>query len=169
MRENPQEDTLIQWSEEYSVEVLTMDAHHQKLISLINQLYAALKRGEATTVTQAILKQVIAYTQYHFRAEEEVMAQMNYSGLAAQKKAHAEFLGVVAAARDRWVAGDNTVPEEMLATLKRWLVQHITGMDKQYAPSRVRPAGEAKASAGPSRVRQLTAPGEARGRAARKI
>ena len=169
VRENPQEDTLIQWSEEYSVEVLTMDAHHQKLISLINQLYAALKRGEATTVTQAILKQVIAYTQYHFRAEEEVMAQMNYSGLAAQKKAHAEFLGVVAAARDRWVAGDNTVPEEMLATLKRWLVQHITGMDKQYAPSRVRPAGEAKASAGPSRVRQLTAPGEARGRAARKI
>jgi methyl-accepting chemotaxis protein len=129
----PQDDSvLIHWSDKYSVGVLTMDAHHQKLIGFINQLYAALKREEGKAATQAILKQVIAYTQYHFKAEEEMMAKANYRGLAAQKKAHTEFLNVVAAARDQWAAGDNSVPEKLLKTLEQWLIQHITVMDKQY-------------------------------------
>ena len=129
----PHDGDLIQWEADYSVGVLTMDAHHQKLISLINQLSAALKRGDGKAATQAILKQLIAYTQYHFQAEEEMMAKVNYSGLAAQKKAHTDFLSVVAAARDRWEAGDNTVPKQLLTTLKQWLIHHITGMDKQYS------------------------------------
>jgi hemerythrin-like metal-binding protein len=138
------EGVLIAWKADYSVGVVMMDAHHQKLISLINQLYTALKRGEGTVVTLGILKQVIAYTQYHFQAEEELMAKVNFSGLAAQKKAHGDFLRVVASARDRWEAGDSTVPQELLATLKGWLVQHISGMDKQYSSCFVRNAAGAK-------------------------
>ena len=159
VREPKRDDVLISWSDDYSVGQLTMDAHHQKLISLINQLYTALKRGEGTTVTMGILKQVISYTQYHFQAEEELMAKVNFSGLEDQKKVHGDFLRVVASARDRWEAGDSAIPQELLTTLKGWLVQHITGMDKQYAPCFVRQAMGAKTAACPMRVGQPSGPG----------
>jgi methyl-accepting chemotaxis protein len=150
-RNAKQGDALINWSDDYSVGQVTMDAHHQRLISLINQLYTALKEGQGNDVTMGILKQVIAYTRYHFKAEEELMAKVKFSGLEAQKKVHGDFLRVVASARDRWEAGDASVPQELLTTLKGWLVQHITGMDKQYAPCFVRQAIGAKGAC-PARV-----------------
>jgi hemerythrin-like metal-binding protein len=106
-----------------------------------------------------ILKQVIAYTQYHFKAEEELMAKVNFGGLEAQKKVHGEFLRVVAEAKERWEAGDASVPQELLTTLKGWLVQHISGMDKQYAPCFVRQAMGAKNAACPMRVGPAAGPG----------
>jgi hemerythrin-like metal-binding protein len=145
------EAEFIPWKEEYSVGVVTMDAHHQKLISLINRLHAALKQGSGTAVAQGLLKEVMAYTQYHFQAEEALMAKVNFDGLAAQQKVHADFLRVVTAARDRWQDGDASVPRELLATLESWLVQHITGMDKQYGPCIVRHLAGAKDTACPLR------------------
>ena len=141
----------IPWKEDYSVGVLTMDAHHQKLISLINRLHAALKQGAGTAVAQGILKELMAYTQYHFQAEEELMAKVNFNGLAAQQQVHGDFLRVVTAARDRWQGGDASVPQELLMTLENWLVQHITGMDKQYGPCVIRHLAGAKDTACPLR------------------
>jgi hypothetical protein len=43
--------------------------------------------------------------------------------------------------------------------LKGWLVQHITGMDKQYAPCFVRQAAGAKNAACPMRVGDPSGPG----------
>jgi methyl-accepting chemotaxis protein len=153
------EDVLIPWKEDYSVGVLTMDSHHQRLISLINRLHASLKQGDGSAITQGILKELMAYTLYHFQAEEELMAKCNFAGLAAQKKVHGDFLRVVTSARDRWLAGDATVPRELLVTLENWLVQHITGMDKQYGPCVIRHLAGAKDTACPLRTTALARAG----------
>ena len=152
---------FIPWKEEYSVGVVTMDAHHQKLLSLINRLHDALQKGENTTRTQAILKELIAYTEYHFEAEETLMAKIDFSGLAAQKKVHGDFLGVVASARDRWLAGDGSVPGELLKTLQGWLVQHIVGMDKHYTPCFLRHAAGARDTKCPLKQAALKGNGSA--------
>jgi hemerythrin-like metal-binding protein len=153
------EAVLIPWKEDYAVGVLAMDSHHQKLISLINRLHAALKQGAGTTVAQGILKELMAYTQYHFKAEEELMAKCNFGGLEAQQKVHGEFLRVVTAARDRWQAGDASVPRELLVTLEDWLVKHITNMDKQYGPCIIRHMAGAKDTACPLRTAALARAG----------
>ena len=136
-----------------------MDSHHQRLISLINRLHASLKQGDGTAITQGILKELMAYTLYHFQAEEELMAKCNFSGLAAQKKVHGDFLRMVTSARDRWLAGDATVPRELLVTLENWLVQHIPGMDKQYGPCVIRHLAGAKDTACPLRTAALARAG----------
>ena len=154
-----EEAVLIPWKETYSVGVLAMDSHHQKLISLINRLHSALKQGAGTTVAQGILKELMAYTQYHFKAEEELMGKCGFDGLESQKKVHEDFLRVVTAARDRWEAGDASVPRELLVTLESWLVKHITGMDKQYGPCIIRHLAGAKDTACPLRTGALARAG----------
>jgi hemerythrin len=44
VREPKRDDVLISWSDDYSVGQLTMDAHHQKLISLINHIGLSLNQ-----------------------------------------------------------------------------------------------------------------------------
>ena len=126
---------FIDWTEDYSVDVLSMDAHHKKLISMINRLHSALKNSESANAMQTIVRELISYTQYHFKAEEELMAKAGYSGLDTQKQAHTQFITSIVQARDRWMAGDGNVAQELLVTLKQWLIQHIMTMDKQYGPS----------------------------------
>jgi len=132
------------WKSEYSVGVASMDAHHQKLVKLINKLHASLKGGESETATKTVLKELVSYTQYHFKAEEELMARNNYADLDEHKKIHGDFLNAVSSARDRWEAGDSSVPQELLALLEKWLVGHITNVDKQYGICFARLAAGAK-------------------------
>ena len=123
---------LITWNDSYSVGVLTMDSHHKRLIDLINRFHAAIKSGEGIAQTGAILKEVATYTRFHFKAEEDLMRKANYSGFAAQEKAHNAFVRSIESAQERLLAGDSTVTQSLLDLLEKWLVQHIVTMDKQY-------------------------------------
>jgi methyl-accepting chemotaxis protein len=122
------------WRDSYSVGVVTMDVQHKQLIGLINKLHAAMKRKEGKIVTESILKELLQYTEYHFTAEEELMARAGYSGLAAQKEAHKILVAKAKDAQNRWLAGDITVTQDLLQILVNWLPAHIIKMDKEYGP-----------------------------------
>ncbi len=125
-------DVLIPWRNELSVGVLNMDSQHKQLIGLINSLYAALKRGEGSAATGNILRELVQYTKYHFTAEEKLMEQAHYAGLASQQEAHKKFVSKTMEAQQRWASGDSTVTKEVMDLLMNWLPQHIMKMDKQY-------------------------------------
>ncbi|MCC6490962.1 MAG: hemerythrin family protein, partial [Candidatus Hydrogenedentes bacterium] len=122
------------WNDRLSVGVASMDAHHKKLIQMINDLHAALRKKQGADVCHKLLKELSQYVKYHFDAEEELMEKANYPDLEAQRTAHRRFLEKVASMEKRWVAGDQTVPGEIMRLLQEWLVNHITKMDKDYGP-----------------------------------
>jgi methyl-accepting chemotaxis protein len=138
------------WKEEYSVGVVSMDAHHQKLVSLINRLDAAVKAGENEAAIRGIFKELVNYTQYHFKAEEDLMARIDYPTLPEHQKIHRDFLDAVSATHARWKSGDTAVPQELLRTLEQWLIQHITGVDKQYGAHYARHADDVPVLATPT-------------------
>ena len=125
---------LIPWRDEFSVGALSMDTQHKQLVALINRLHAALKRGEGSAATGEILKDLIRYTEYHFSAEEKLMEEVRFSGLDAQREAHAKLVARAADAQRRWAAGDGRVTQEVMDLVVNWLPQHIIKMDKQYGP-----------------------------------
>ena len=64
---------FVNWSDEMSVGVATMDSQHQRFFQLINQLYAAMKSGKGSGVLGTILAELAQYTEYHFSAEERLL------------------------------------------------------------------------------------------------
>ena len=63
---------LMVWDNSFSVNVKEIDAQHQKLIALINDLHDAMKTGKAKDVLGKILSDLTDYTVYHFGNEERL-------------------------------------------------------------------------------------------------
>jgi methyl-accepting chemotaxis protein len=125
---------VMPWRDEWATGVGAMDAQHRQLINLINRMHNSVKRGEGTAVTDAVIRELIQYTEYHFGAEEELMAKANYGGLPTQREAHTRFVQKAKEAQKRWANGDMSVTQELLDLMVNWLPQHILKLDKQYGP-----------------------------------
>jgi hemerythrin len=78
--------SLIQWKDDYSVNVKEIDAQHQQLVNMVNELHAAMREGKANQVLQDLLKKLIDNTGYHFSTEEKLMQTYNYPGYIYHKK-----------------------------------------------------------------------------------
>jgi diguanylate cyclase (GGDEF)-like protein/PAS domain S-box-containing protein/hemerythrin-like metal-binding protein len=115
---------------EHLLGVPEIDAQHQELMRLINKLNDAAKQARPTEVIAGLFDEIIAYTQFHFAAEEQLMEQNGYMGTEAHMREHRRLLGEVNYLRKKIIAG-----EELLALqyVKDWLLPHILGMDKPFA------------------------------------
>lgn len=123
------------WTPQFTVNHPTMDEHHQKIFKLVNQLHEGIFAKKAKEVLGEILNALIDYTELHFAEEELIMRQHNFSGYAQHKAAHEWLLAQVHEFERKYSAGDNTFTPEMFHFLvSDWLVKHILGMDKMYAP-----------------------------------
>ncbi len=123
---------LITWSEKYSVAVKDFDQQHQKLITLINDLHDAMKAGKAKSILEGILDELESYTEYHFKAEEDMMKKHAYPELENQKTQHAGFVTKIKEFQTQFKSGKTSVSLEISNFLRDWLINHINGTDKNY-------------------------------------
>lgn len=123
---------LLEWQPKFSVDVPEMDAQHQKLIGMINALHEAMSSGHGNDALGQVLDAMVAYTQVHFRAEERLLAEAAYPGLAGQKEAHGIFVEEVTALRADHHAGRAALSMKTMQFLKDWLTAHIMAEDKRY-------------------------------------
>jgi hemerythrin len=124
---------VITWSDKYSVQVPAMDEQHKRLINLINQLYDAMKAGEAQTVIKPILDSLASYTVTHFKAEEKALEQVKYPMLHEQKTEHELFVTKLNDMKKKAAVNHASLTFELVGFLKDWLINHIQGKDQKYS------------------------------------
>ena len=73
------------------------------------------------------------YTKQHFRDEEAYMQKINYPGLDAQKRAHANFVSELAKLKSEYEKSGGNILVILNANkmVVDWLTNHITSMDKK--------------------------------------
>lgn len=125
---------LIVWSNSYSVNIPSMDQEHQRLIDIINNLYAAMRSGRGKDAIGSILDELVDYTKTHFAHEERLMKDAGYEGYDEQKRSHEALISQVVEIQAKFKAG-TALSQEILSFLKNWLVKHIQGLDKRYGPA----------------------------------
>jgi hemerythrin len=89
--------------------------------------------GQANAALGDVLDRLVQYTEKHFVAEERLLAQAGYSGLAAQRAEHRKLTEQVIAFRDDCVKGRIGLSLHVSRFLKDWLQSHILTADKKYA------------------------------------
>ncbi len=122
------------WSDTYSVGIKEFDEHHKKLIDMLNQLYDAMKAAQGNDVLGKILGDLIAYTKFHFQAEERQMQKHAYPGFAEHKKEHEALTRRAVELEQQFKSGKTTLTLSVGNFLKEWLTNHIQGSDKKYSP-----------------------------------
>lgn len=125
---------LVVWSEKLSVGVKAIDDQHTVLFNTINELHAAMLKGQARTIIGELLCRLLLYTRNHFAAEEEMMAAANYPGLSQHKILHRDLTKQVEGYIARFEKGDITLSHDLAAFLSDWLKSHIQNVDQSYGP-----------------------------------
>lgn len=120
------------WNQAYSVGHSLMDEDHRKLVSMISNLYEAMRIGQSKTVVAPLIQQVDQYAKEHFRREEEYLQKINSSAYNDQKNQHTLFLNKVQEFKTRYESGTSMLALEMLPFLNEWFMNHILKTDMQY-------------------------------------
>jgi hemerythrin-like metal-binding protein len=124
---------LIVWNDHYSVKIDKIDQQHQKLISLLNTLHEAMLSGKGKEKLELILKELVEYTEYHFKTEEEIFVQYSYKDKVAHIKEHNILREKVLNYYNKMKTGEIVVSHDILKLLKEWLNNHILSVDKKYS------------------------------------
>jgi hemerythrin-like metal-binding protein len=124
--------TAIQWSDELSVNIPSIDNQHKTLIKLINRLDDAINAGNTRHVLQVVLGELTRYTEAHFIYEEALFDMYGYPGSPGHKKAHKKLFEKVEQFKQA-LARDEDIYQELAGFLNEWLYHHILREDMAYA------------------------------------
>lgn len=125
---------LMNWNDSLSVGVKTLDEQHKGLVQTLNELHAAMMRGDAKGATGPLLDKLVRYTREHFAAEEALMSRAQYPSTSQHRTRHRDLTRQVEDYVQRYRSGEITLNVQLLNFLRDWLINHIQKEDQNYGP-----------------------------------
>jgi hemerythrin-like metal-binding protein len=120
------------WKKSFELGIASIDADHQGFLELMNNLHAAMDRGEGFERTHATLDALRAYATYHFIREEDLMGSAGYPGLNTHRVQHAWYLYYLEKLTGQ-AATDSLLACETMGFMRNWFLDHILGIDKRFS------------------------------------
>lgn len=125
---------LLVWKDEYSIGVKLIDDQHKYLFEIGNSAYKLLRDGagkDQYADAVLIIDDLLRYTRFHFKTEEDYMIKINYNDYLSQKAEHNEFIEKINNINLEQVQEDPQKHiEDILAFIFNWLLSHIVLKDK---------------------------------------
>lgn len=124
---------LFSWnSDKYRLGLPAIDAQHQRLVNLINELYDTLSVTSDKSIIDPILGYVVKLSREHFDVEERMMLDMHYPDIEAHIGRHMTFNETLATIIVQYQQGNIDVTLENLKYLSHWYIEHIKTADSHY-------------------------------------
>jgi hemerythrin-like metal-binding protein len=98
----------------------------------LNDLHAAMLKGQARNLTGPLLRELVEYTHTHFSTEERMLAAASYPGLVIHRLKHRELIKQVEEFAARFEKGEITLNLDLMNFLRDWLSNHIQKVDHEY-------------------------------------
>ena len=121
--------SLIEWRDDFSVGVASVDLEHRELIELINDLHALIGKNASAEEVVSMLGEIFAQISAHFALEEKYMLDSRYPRRAEHKADHELLLDELRDIMDL-VDEDGSYDEHGLSQdLQRWFTEHFRTHD----------------------------------------
>ncbi len=127
-------ENLINWNESYSVGNAEMDEQHKQLINIINKLFNSFKDGNAQSILDEILQEMIDYANFHLNSEEKLMFKYDYPEKEKHEEIHQSFRNKIEELNKMLNSGSKDAHYQLIEYLKNWWTNHILVEDKKYLP-----------------------------------
>jgi hemerythrin len=122
----------INWDENLSVKIDSIDLQHKKLIDMINSFYENINQDTQKVEMLELINSLKEYTVFHFSTEEKYMQQTNFPDFENHKSEHDKFVATVLDFEERFKNGKFLLTFEVTNFIKEWVAKHIMGADKKY-------------------------------------
>lgn len=123
---------IIEWRDDYSVDIQEIDEQHKCIVNYINELGDALIRKGNQVAVYDVVNKLVEYTKIHFAVEETLMRIFTYQGYNEHKISHDMLVLQLSSLQKKLYDGHPEVGMELMMLLKKWLLEHISHEDKQY-------------------------------------
>lgn len=129
---------MITWQDKLNTGVDEIDSQHKHLIEICNNAFALTKLEDGIDhfdEIMDIIKELTAYTEYHFSFEEGLMQKFNYEDIDKHKMEHYLFMRKVSKMDLGKIDKDqNGAIQEIINMLVDWVSSHILDTDMKYVP-----------------------------------
>ena len=126
-------DQFVEWKDDYSVGIDSIDQQHKKLLNLINQLQTAVDYSTGEQFEREALDELVDYTKTHFTYEEGLMRDNDYPDFEPHKLQHEKMFEKVREVLAEYEQDQDTAMANAAEYLRDWLINHINGTDKEYS------------------------------------
>jgi hemerythrin-like metal-binding protein len=117
------------WQSEYDTGYSEVDAQHHTLIDLINQLADAISQQKSTAELGKILQLLLDDTKSHFKYEQNMMANLSYSGYLNHRASHDVLENELFDILGRFQSDPSYLDLKTVEILKNSLIEHIVEKD----------------------------------------
>jgi hemerythrin len=124
---------VVAWDEKFATGLELIDAQHQQLVSITNELFHACVAGDEDRVFKETMSRMVEYVKYHFGAEQQMLLRVKYPDYNDHKKQHDEMVRNILEAVKEYNEGKQFVPNHFVRILRDWILSHIALCDKLYA------------------------------------
>lgn len=127
---------MLKWKDEYSCNIKEIDNQHKKLFEIGGRIYYAASVNDGYDHYDEIsdvIKELLDYTVYHFKYEEDLFSRYQYPDLETHKIEHDFFVKKIRkiAGKDLEKGQYDTVLE-MVDFVAGWIAGHILKSDFAY-------------------------------------
>jgi hemerythrin len=124
---------LFTWDKKYSVNNKELDEHHKKICHVLNSLYDDSLGRDKFLCIDTLIEEMIAYTNYHFSAEEQYMKDIGYKDIDKHIVEHKGFKQKILQLQQAADKDEYETTKELMVLLGDWLIRHIIKEDKKFA------------------------------------
>lgn len=123
----------IVWNDSLSIGEASIDSEHKQLISIINNIFNAVKEFAANRdMAKKLFSDLRSYTVVHFTHEEELMQAKGFPSLEEHRQTHEALKRQIREYQDRLFEEGEVDAHKVLIFLKDWLVTHIISRDMRF-------------------------------------
>ncbi len=120
---------FIEWNDEFSVGVASVDHEHRQLIELISAFQRKIEEDDSIDVKLEYLGETYAQISAHFALEEKIMRESHYERYEDHKSDHERLLDQLRDIMDA-TEDDQEIDNETLgAELETWFSRHFQEKD----------------------------------------
>ena len=123
--------SIIEWGDKYILGIETVDEQHKKLVNILNEAYDLLMTSGPDDKVQALLQDLLSYTEIHFKSEEKMLENSNYPFYEEHLIEHKRFKSELDTLGEN-LSNGNISKAELVQFINNWLSDHILGNDKKY-------------------------------------
>jgi len=120
---------LLTWKPGFAVGVPAVDAEHEEMIALLNEIYEEMSTRRDPASIEQFLGDVLFAIAAHFALEERLMREAAYAEYAAHKDDHEDLLDQIRDLMDRFVADPDAGMELLRERLSGWFERHFATFD----------------------------------------
>lgn len=126
-----------QWKDRYNLNIEEIDLQHKKLFNIGARVYDLALLNDSYDhydEIMVLLDELLEYTEYHFKFEENLMKTYNYEAFEQQEREHIFYVNKIKSISSKDI--DNNQQQaiiEIVDFLSEWISSHILFSDRKYA------------------------------------